>query len=445
MFFSRDFDAGGADGNCVAAVIGREFAGDAFSDGAVFFAGPSAQFKGVITRFGHVNCPASIAFHPTADRTLIPGRFAVFVVPIVGCDYGDGFAFRADDDGYVFAKAFGDKCPPVFVVLAQFGDDIGMLLGDIVALSVVGVHVVEFFAVDEPPALCHGRAFAPFDGVFHALRVRDQCAVGPVVRAFEEGFDAGAVDAFAGFVGNGDVTEVAKGGQEVDVGNEGVDVPSAGVSPRGPVKEEGDAMPAFVFRAFFSAHAIVKTICDIGIAVEVAAVGRAIVGHKYEDGVFFQSLFAEEVAHEADVFVDVGDHAVKAVALAGQAVAVVEFAVVIGYVEGTVRRVGGDVAEEGCVAAVFDKFFGFVKPDVRAVASEFFRYAVAEVRVVEIGIAPVVRSLVYAAAAVVNDRVKAPVMWVKWIVVAQVPFAKHAGAISRCFEKVCDGGFVLAQ
>ena len=52
----------------------------------------------------------------------------------------------------------------------------------------------------------------------------------------------------------------------------------------------------------------------------------------------------------------------------------------------------------------------------------------------------------YAAAAVVNDRVKAPVMWVKWIVVAEMPFAKHAGAISpRCFEEVGDGGFVLAQ
>ena len=61
----------------------------------------------------------------------------------------------------------------VFVVLAQFGDDIGMLLGDIVALSAVIIHVVEFFAVDESPSLCHGRAFAPFDGVFHALRVRD--------------------------------------------------------------------------------------------------------------------------------------------------------------------------------------------------------------------------------------------------------------------------------
>ena len=90
----------------------------------------------------------------------------------------------------------------------------------------------------------------------------------------------------------------------------------------------------------------------------------------------------------------------------------------IGYVEGTVRCVGGDIAEEGRVATVFNEFFGFVKPDVRAVASEFFGYAVAEVRIVEIGIAPVVRGLVYAAAAVVNNRVKAPVMWVKWIVVS---------------------------
>ena len=56
-------------------------------------------------------------------------------------------------------------------------------------------------------------------------------------------------------------------------------------------------MPAFVFRAFFPAHAIVETICDIAIAVEGAAIGRAIVGHEDEDGVFFQSLFVEEVAH----------------------------------------------------------------------------------------------------------------------------------------------------
>ena len=130
-----------------------------------------------------------------------------------------------------------------------------MLIGDIVTLSVVVVHVVEFFAVDEPPALCHGRAFAPFDGVFHALRVRDDCAFGPVVRAFYEGFDAGAVDAFSCFVGDGDVTEVAKGGQEVDVGNEGVDVQSAGVSPCGPVKEEGERdarlrIPSLFFRAY---------------------------------------------------------------------------------------------------------------------------------------------------------------------------------------------------
>ena len=87
-----------------------------------------------------------------------------------------------------------------------------MLLGDIVALFGIGVHVVEFFAVDESPTLCHGRAFAPFDRIFHALRVRDDCAVGPVVRAFEEGFDTGAVDAFEGFIGDGNVAEVAEGG-----------------------------------------------------------------------------------------------------------------------------------------------------------------------------------------------------------------------------------------
>ena len=48
-FFPCDFDAGGADGNRVATVVGCEFAGYAFGDGAVFFARPSAQFKGVIT------------------------------------------------------------------------------------------------------------------------------------------------------------------------------------------------------------------------------------------------------------------------------------------------------------------------------------------------------------------------------------------------------------
>ena len=61
--------------------------------------------------------------------------------------------------------------------------------------------------------------------------------------------------------------------------------------PAGQWKEEGHAMSAFVFRAFFPAHASVETICDIGIAVEVAAVGRAVVGHEDEDWCFLPIPF----------------------------------------------------------------------------------------------------------------------------------------------------------
>ena len=70
---------------------------------------------------------------------------------------------------------------------------------------------------------------------------------------------------------------------------------------------------------------------------------------------------------------------------------------------------------------------------------------VAEVGVVEIGIAPVVRGLVYASPTVVEGFIKPAVVGVKGIVIPQMPFAKHARAVSRRLEKVRKGGFVGSQ
>ena len=100
---------------------------------------------------------------------MVPCTVAVFVVPIVCGEDGDGFVCGGDGNGNVFVKAFGYLGPPLFIGIAQFGYGFGMLVGNVMALFAVLVHVVEFFAIDESPTVGHGCTFAPFLRVFNAL------------------------------------------------------------------------------------------------------------------------------------------------------------------------------------------------------------------------------------------------------------------------------------
>lgn len=156
-------------------------------------------------------------------------------------------------------------------------------------------------------------------------------------------------------------------------------------------------------------------------------------------------FFFEKGAHSANIFVDVGDHAIKAFALFWDIVAVVKLAIRIGYIKGTVRCVGGHVTKEWLIITSLNKFHGFVEPDVGAISAKRFGFAVAEVGVVEVGVAPIVGGLVHATAAVVEGFVEATIVRMEGIVVAQVPFAKHAGAIPCGFEEIGNGGFVGAH
>ena len=116
---------------------------------------------------------------------------------------------------------------------------------------------------------------------------------------------------------------------------------------------------------------------------------------------------------------------------------------------GAVRGVGGDVEQEGFVLIILHEAQGLIKEDVGAVTLEFFLAYLSVkgtlVGIIKVVIAVVVRGLADAAAFVPEDILEAFVLWAAGGVVAEVPLADHAGAITRLGEVLGDGELISVQ
>ena len=173
--------------------------------------------------------------------------------------------------------------------------------------------------------------------------------------------------------------------------------------------------------------------------------GGAVVGHEHDDGVVGESELVEPAQQEAEVVVDVGDHAVEAGAVLVRGGVRVGGGVVRFDVERAVRGVGGNVAVERLLAVLFDEAQALAEEHVGAVALELPRHAVHVVGVIEVVVAPGVADVADAAAVVVHGAFEAALVGPERLAVAQVPLAELAGAVAGLAQGVGQGPLVLAQ
>src|SRR5207244_1229596 len=81
-------------------------------------------------------------------------------------------------------------------------------------------------------------------------------------------------------------------------------------------------------------------------------------------------------------------------------------------------------------AVRLDELDRLTKKDIGTVALELFGTTVVKVRIVEIGVASVVRNLPDAAATMHKNFLKATILWSKGVVVSQVPLAKDGSRVA---------------
>ena len=100
------------------------------------------------------------------------------------------------------------------------------------------------------------------------------------------------------------------------------------------------------------------------------------------------------------------------------------------------RSVGGDISQERFFrrGGIANETIGLFKEHVAAKAFGSHNFAVVKVSAVKISVVPHVGGLADAAAAVTVDFGVAAVFGAIWVVVAQVPFTKHARLITGIFE-----------
>ena len=247
---------------------------------------------------------------------------------------------------------------------------------------------------------------------------------------------------------NFDSAQVEQGRHEIHVASQRAYVAAAGDVPVGIADEEGHAVAAFVLGALFAAHSSVvaaRSFAGELIGVQFDASSCAVVGHKDEDGVVGDTQFVERGLQLAEVFVDVGDHAVEAGAVFVWGGVAVLLDVVRLDVERSVRRVGGDVAEEGPVGVFYDKASALAEEHVRAVALVRGGDAVFEIGVVKVVVAPGIARVADAAAGVVDGFGKAALVRAVGRAVAEMPLAEVAGTVASTSERVREGPLVSAQ
>ncbi|OPZ09032.1 MAG: hypothetical protein BWZ10_02596 [candidate division BRC1 bacterium ADurb.BinA364] len=207
-------------------------------------------------------------------------------------------------------------------------------------------------------------------------------------------------------------------------------------------------MAAFELRTFRASHAGVPALPGCArrrAPANACAAGRAVVGHENQNRVFGQAPFLQAGHQAADVFVDVLDHAVELGHRFRHAAFDVGLAVFFGDIQRTVRRVGRNIGEERPVFVSLDELQGRPEKHVGAVAPIGLPLAVVAQHVVEVIVAPVVRTLADSAAAMDQDLLEAAILRTERIIVAQVPLAEDSRAIARRGKNIGHGRFAGLQ
>ncbi len=270
-----------------------------------------------------------------------------------------------------------------------------------------------------------------------------QDPLGPgVLPAFQEGADALPVEGRGRF--GLDPAQVEQGGHHVHVGRQRRHVAATLQPTGGPAEEERYPVSSVVRRALHAAHAGVEAPRRVPLPVEVDPAAGPVVGHEDEDGVALEAPVGEGLPQGAEVFVDVGDHAVELRPLLGHQASVGR-AVARLHVVGAMRSVGRDGAEEGVVPVALEEAQRLAEPDVGAVALEVPGFPVDGVGVVEVVVSPVVGGLADASAAVGDHLVEAAVLRPVGRAVAQVPLAEQAGPVAAGPKGVGERQFVLVE
>ena len=101
------------------------------------------------------------------------------------------------------------------------------------------------------------------------------------------------------------------------------------------------------------------------------------------------------------------------------------------------RRIRTDVGKEGPVRCrrTTDERVRLLKEHVRAEPLRRLDLAIVEITPIEIGIVPYIRRLANSTTSMTIDLFKATIFRPVRVVVAQVPFAKHARRVTRFLEQ----------
>ena len=188
---------------------------------------------------------------------------------------------------------------------------------------------------------------------------------------------------------------------------------------------------------FLAPHACIEALHGFGIqALELAASGRAIVCHEDQDRVLRQSEFFKSIAQQAEIVIDIGDHAVKIGAVAPCDTCLIRGRPGRCHPIRAVRRIGGDVQKEGSISVRLNKTKALSEPHVRAVAFECLEGAVALVGIVEVIVSPVIRGLPHTTAAMPDHVLKPTILGTVRRIVTQMPLAHHASDIPVVSEQI---------
>ena len=218
-----------------------------------------------------------------------------------------------------------------------------------------------------------------------------------------------------------------------------------------PAEEEGDANSAFVgtsFQAFLICVKHHHRLAVFGFSEWFSgaarpAAGHAIVGHKDENGVFFEVPFGEFGHETPHILVDVFDHAIKAGGLGGEAEVGEAFGIGRWGDERPVGRVGGDICEEG-----FAGFLGLLDPshsrgkkEVSAVAFSFHKGAVVADRGIKVFVSGDVGtgalvSLPDTSSTVDKDFIESALVGLVGFFITEMPLAENSGGVAGRFQNL---------
>ena len=145
------------------------------------------------------------------------------------------------------------------------------------------------------------------------------------------------------------------------------------------------------------------------------------------------------------IVIYIGNHPIEIGALRWQSLPTIHLAVGIGNAKRPMRRVRRHITEKWTLSVAFNKRHRLLKPDIGAVAIIRLFRAVSKVGIVKIVVTPVIRRLTDTAAAVVEGFFKPSVVRPERIIIAEVPFAEHAGFIAVAPENIRHRDFIAAE